>query len=157
MTVVAADWGFGVQIYALSNGTLTVPELFWSWGDQWNIDRLNTYVAARRLPVLVLLRNGPAAVSDAVTADIVGLLAVEDEFRVAGTPEWFLMGDAWFQRKIDRDELLIADDDGIVGYLMWTSLWRLPWIEARSCISSRCCSRWVGSEPMWPWPLVNSR
>lgn len=70
-TVVAADWGFGVPIYALSNGTLAVPELFWSWGDQWNIDRLETYVAARRLPVLVLLRKGPAAVSDAATADIV--------------------------------------------------------------------------------------
>lgn len=64
VTAVAADWGFGVPIYALSNGTLAVPELFWSWGDQWNIDRLETYVAARRLPVLVLLRKGPAAVSD---------------------------------------------------------------------------------------------
>jgi hypothetical protein len=71
VTAVAADWGFGVQIYALSNGTLSVPELFWSWGDQWNIDRLETYVTARRLPVLVLLRKGPAAISDDVTADIV--------------------------------------------------------------------------------------
>ena len=71
VTIVAADWGFGVPIYALSNGTLAVPELFWSWGSQWNIDRLEAYVAARRLPVLVLLRKGPAAVSDAATADIV--------------------------------------------------------------------------------------
>jgi hypothetical protein len=70
-TTVAADWGFGVQIYALSNGTLAVPELFWSWGSEWDIDRLERYVAARHLPVLVLLRKGPAAVSDAVTADIV--------------------------------------------------------------------------------------
>jgi len=76
-------------------------------------------------------------VRPAVTADIVGLLAVEDEFRLAGTPEWFLMDDAWFQRKIDRDELLIAEDDGIVGYLMWTSLWRLPWIEFARVLADR--------------------
>ena len=65
----------------------------------------------------------------AVAADIPGLLAIEDEFRTTGTPDWFLMDDAVFERKITREELLVADDDGIVGYLMWTSIWRLPWIE----------------------------
>ena len=65
----------------------------------------------------------------AVTADIRGLLAVEDEFRSAGTPDWFLFDEAWFERKLDRDELLVADADGIVGYIMWTTIWRMPWIE----------------------------
>jgi len=78
------------------------------------------------------------AVRPAVAADVAGLLAIEDEFRTAGTPEWFLMDDAWFERKMEREELLVADDDGIVGYLMWTTLWRLPWIEfARVLIDHR--------------------
>jgi len=68
-------------------------------------------------------------VRPAVSADIPGLLAVEDEFRSGGTPEWFLFDDAWFGRKLERDELLVADDHGIVGYLMWTRIWRMPWIE----------------------------
>jgi len=60
---------------------------------------------------------------------MIGLLSVEDEFREAGTPPFFLFGDDWFERKILRDELLVADDDEIIGYLTWSSLWRLPWIE----------------------------
>jgi len=68
-------------------------------------------------------------VRPAVAADIPGLLAIEDEFRRTGTPDWFLMDDAAFERKIQRDELLLADDAGVVAYLMWTSIWRLPWIE----------------------------
>ena len=78
------------------------------------------------------------AVRPAVAADVAGLLAIEDEFRTAGTPEWFLMDDTWFARKMEREELLVADEDGIVGYLMWTTLWRLPWIEfARVLIDHR--------------------
>ena len=69
------------------------------------------------------------AVRPAIAADISGLLAIEDEFRNGGTPEYFLFDDAWFQRKMDRDELLVAEDDGIIGYLMWTKIWRMPWIE----------------------------
>ena len=68
-------------------------------------------------------------VRPAVTADLPGLLAVEDEFRAAGTSEWFLFDDAWFESKLERDELLVADHDGIVGYIMWTRIWRMPWIE----------------------------
>jgi ribosomal protein S18 acetylase RimI-like enzyme len=68
-------------------------------------------------------------VRPAAAADVPGLLAIEDEFRRAGTPDYFLMDDAAFERKIKRDELLLADDDGVVAYLMWTSIWRLPWIE----------------------------
>jgi ribosomal protein S18 acetylase RimI-like enzyme len=64
-----------------------------------------------------------------VAADIPGLLAIEDEFRSTGTPDWFLFDDAWFQRKMARDELLVADHGGIVGYVMWTTIWRMPWIE----------------------------
>lgn len=69
------------------------------------------------------------AVRPAVAADIPGLLAIEDEFRATGTPDFFLFDDAWFERKLERDELLVADADGIVGYLMWTKIWRLPWVE----------------------------
>jgi ribosomal protein S18 acetylase RimI-like enzyme len=69
------------------------------------------------------------AVRPAVTADIAGLLAIEDGFRTAGTPEYFLFDDGWFENKLKRDELLVAEDDGIVGYLMWTRIWRMPWIE----------------------------
>jgi len=65
----------------------------------------------------------------AVAADIPGLLAIEDEFRTAGTPDWFLFDNAWFERKLERDELLVAEDEAIVGYLMWTKIWRMPWIE----------------------------
>ena len=68
-------------------------------------------------------------VRPAVTADLPGLLAVEEEFRAAGTSEWFLFDDAWFESKLERDELLVAADDGIVGYIMWTRIWRMPWIE----------------------------
>ena len=68
-------------------------------------------------------------VRPAVTADLPGLLAVEEEFRAAGTSEWFLFDDAWFESKLERDELLVADHDGIVGYIMWTRIWRMPWIE----------------------------
>ena len=60
---------------------------------------------------------------------MIGLLSVEDEFRKAGTPEFFLFDDDWFERKILRDEILVADYDEIIGYLTWSSLWRLPWIE----------------------------
>ena len=68
-------------------------------------------------------------VRPAVPGDVPGLLAVEDEFRGAGTPEYFLFDDAWFERKLERQELLVADDDQIIGYLMWTTIWRMPWIE----------------------------
>ena len=68
-------------------------------------------------------------VRPAEKADIAGLLVVEDEFRNAGTPDYFLFDDAWFEKKLERDELLVADDDGIVGYIMWTKIWRMPWIE----------------------------
>lgn len=68
-------------------------------------------------------------VRPAVAGDIPGLLAIEDEFRTNGTPDWFLFDDAWFDRKLQRDELLVADDGGIVGYVMWTRIWRMPWIE----------------------------
>jgi ribosomal protein S18 acetylase RimI-like enzyme len=68
-------------------------------------------------------------VRPAVTADIPGLLAVEDEFRTAGTSEYFLFDDSWFESKLDRDELLVAAANGIVGYIMWTKIWRVPWIE----------------------------
>jgi len=68
-------------------------------------------------------------VRPAVVADMMGLLAIEDEFRTAGTREWFLFDDAFFERKILREEIFVADDDDIIGYLTWTSLWRLPWIE----------------------------
>src|SRR5438270_10028417 len=69
------------------------------------------------------------AVRPAVAADIPGLLAIDDEFRTTGTPDWFLFDDAWFERKLERDELLVAEDEGIVGYLMWTKIWRMPWVE----------------------------
>jgi L-amino acid N-acyltransferase YncA len=68
-------------------------------------------------------------VRPAVSGDMPGLLAIEEEFRGTGTPEYFLFDDAWFTRKIEREELLVADNDGIVGYVMWTSIWRAPWIE----------------------------
>ena len=68
-------------------------------------------------------------VRPAEKADIAGLLAIEDEFRNAGTPDYFLFDDAWFRNKLERDELLVADDEGIVGYIMWTKIWRMPWIE----------------------------
>jgi ribosomal protein S18 acetylase RimI-like enzyme len=77
------------------------------------------------------------AVRPATVPDIPGLLAVEDEFRSTGTPEWFLMDDEWFKRKIEHDELLVADEDGIVGYLMWTTVWRLPWIEFARVLKDR--------------------
>ena len=76
-------------------------------------------------------------VRPAVTADIQGLLAFDDEFRRTGTPDYFLFDEAWFQKKIDRDELLVADDDGIVGYLMWTRIWRMPWIEFVRVLNDR--------------------
>jgi len=69
--------------------------------------------------------------------DIPGLLEVEEEFRRAGTGAWFLMDEAWFARKISHEELFVADDDGIVGYLMWTTLWRLPWIEFVRVLEAR--------------------
>ena len=74
----------------------------------------------------------PAAVSD-----MIGLLSIEDEFRQTGTPEWFLFQDDWFERKILREELLVADDDEIIGYLTWTSIWRLPWIEFVRVLAAR--------------------
>ena len=65
-----------------------------------------------------------------VPGDVPGLLSVEDEFRDAGTPQYFLFDAAWFERKMERDELLVADDEAaIVGYIMWTTIWRMPWIE----------------------------
>src|SRR5439155_4036004 len=70
-TFVAADWGFGVQIYILSNGTLAVAEPFWSWGGQWNVERLDAYVTPPGRPIIVLLAKGPAAVSSDATKDIV--------------------------------------------------------------------------------------
>jgi hypothetical protein len=70
-TFVAADWGFGVQVYALSNGTLSLPEPFWNWGSQWDIGRLETYMTQPSRPVFVLLtKTWRAPVSPAVTADI---------------------------------------------------------------------------------------
>jgi len=69
-TFVAADWGFGVQIYALSNGTLSVPEPFWTWGGSWNRTRLEAYLAAPARPVVVLLPKRRPAVSSAATDDI---------------------------------------------------------------------------------------
>ena len=45
---------------------------------------------------------------------------------IATTPPF---DDAWFERKLERDELLVAEDEGIVGYLMWTKIWRMPWVE----------------------------
>jgi ribosomal protein S18 acetylase RimI-like enzyme len=76
-------------------------------------------------------------VRPAAVADMIGLLAIEDEFREAGTPEFFLFDDSWFERKIFRDEILVADDDEIIGYLTWTSLWRLPWIEFARVVAAR--------------------
>ena len=64
-----------------------------------------------------------------VAADMNGLLAIEDEFREAGTPDYFLFQNDWFERKMQRDEILVAEDDEIVGYMTWSSLWRIPWIE----------------------------
>jgi ribosomal protein S18 acetylase RimI-like enzyme len=63
------------------------------------------------------------------TGDIAGLLDIEDEFRRAGTAAWSLMDERWFARKVAQEEIFVADDEGIIGYLMWTTLWRLPWIE----------------------------
>ena len=69
-------------------------------------------------------------VRPALPGDVPGLLDVEVEFREAGTPEYFLFDAAWFERKMEREELLVADDDGaIAGYLMWTTIWRMPGIE----------------------------
>ena len=65
----------------------------------------------------------------AFPGDVPGLLAIEDEFRKGGTPEYFLFDEAWFERKMERDELLVAGDDEIVGYIMWTTIWTMPWIE----------------------------
>ena len=76
-------------------------------------------------------------VRPAVTGDLPGLLAIEDEFRNNGTPEYFLFDDAWFHRKMDRDELLVAEADGIVGYMMWTTIWRIPWIEFVRVLTDR--------------------
>jgi len=69
--------------------------------------------------------------------DIAGLLEVEEEFRRTGTAAWSLMDEASFVRKIDRGEILIASGDRIVGYLMWTTLWRIPWIEFVRVLESR--------------------
>ena len=66
-----------------------------------------------------------------------GLLSIEDEFRQAGTPEYFLFQNEWFTRKMQRDEILIAEDDEIVGYMTWSSLWRIPWIEFARVRSAR--------------------
>jgi ribosomal protein S18 acetylase RimI-like enzyme len=76
-------------------------------------------------------------VRPAVASDMIGLLAIEDEFRETGTPTFFLFDDAWFERKILRDEILVADDDQIIGYLTWSSLWRLPWIEFARVLKAR--------------------
>jgi GNAT superfamily N-acetyltransferase len=56
-----------------------------------------------------------------------GLLAIEEESRRSGTPSWFVLDDAFFSRKIAHDEILVDDD--VTGYLTWTLIWRLPWIE----------------------------
>ncbi|MGZ4120639.1 MAG: N-acetyltransferase family protein [Actinomycetota bacterium] len=63
-------------------------------------------------------------------ADLAGLLAVEDEFRRTGMAAWAVMEEPWFRRKLAHDELLVAEDgDGITGWLSWTVLWVLPWVE----------------------------
>jgi hypothetical protein len=52
---IAADWGFGMQIYCLSNGSLTVIEPFWAG---WNPDTLKDYLAGQpHLPIYVLTRK----------------------------------------------------------------------------------------------------
>jgi len=48
-----------------------VAEPFWSWNREWNIQRLDAYVTPPGRPVFVLSWKGPAAISDAVTDDIV--------------------------------------------------------------------------------------
>ena len=58
-----------------------------------------------------------------------GLLAIEDESRRGGTAAWAVLDEAFFARKIAHDEILVAIGDGVLGYLAWTRLWRLPWIE----------------------------
>ncbi|MFN2614466.1 MAG: N-acetyltransferase family protein [Actinomycetota bacterium] len=63
----------------------------------------------------------------ATTTDIDELLDIEEEFRAAGTPSWSIMDRAWFERKISHEEILVPDD--VSGYLTWTTLWRMPWIE----------------------------
>ncbi|MBZ5555733.1 MAG: fibronectin type III domain-containing protein [Acidobacteriia bacterium] len=71
-TFIAADWGFGAQVYALSNGTLLMPEPFWSWSGQWDINRLGAYIAERGQPTFVLLpKTWRAPVAPEATADIV--------------------------------------------------------------------------------------
>lgn len=63
-------------------------------------------------------------------SDVGALLDVEEEFRRAGVSPWALMGAAWFERKIAHDQILVADaEDGFAGYVAWTVLWTLPWIE----------------------------
>jgi GNAT superfamily N-acetyltransferase len=69
-------------------------------------------------------------VRPASEADIAGLLAVEDEFASGGMASWQIMDEAFFKRKIAREELLVGlDDETVVAWLCWTTLWRLPWIE----------------------------
>ena len=71
-----------------------------------------------------------ASVRPAREGDVAGLLAVEDEFSRTGTASWQIMDDAFFRRKIEREELFVGlDGDEVVGWLCWTTLWRLPWIE----------------------------
>lgn len=76
-TFIAADWGFATQIYALSNGTLSVPEPFWTWGSGWGPLALARHVAKTpQRPVYVLLRKSelPPLRADA-TQQIVQTLA----------------------------------------------------------------------------------
>src|SRR5262249_37420242 len=62
-TFVAADWGFGVPIYVLSNGTFPVVEPFWSWGGEWTVERLDAYLTSPGRPVVVLLPKGTTAIA----------------------------------------------------------------------------------------------
>jgi hypothetical protein len=70
-TFIAADWGFGVQAYALSNGNLSMPEPFWQWGGDWTVATLEAAITAARRPTIVLASKERPPVSPLVTDDIV--------------------------------------------------------------------------------------
>jgi ribosomal protein S18 acetylase RimI-like enzyme len=59
--------------------------------------------------------------------DMEGLLAIEEESRRSGTSPWFVLDEDFFSRKMAQGELLVDED--VTGYLAWTRIWRLPWVE----------------------------
>jgi GNAT superfamily N-acetyltransferase len=77
------------------------------------------------------------SVRPAEEGDVAGLLAIEDEFSRTGTAAWAVMDEAFFRRKMAHEELLVAEDGGMVAWLCWTTVWRLPWIEFVRVLAAR--------------------